>query len=171
MEDSDDIELPARLYRVQYDKAMTTYDSETGLEAQDTSTSYIFKSKLSFGEALKKHLNWDRHYKSVFISLFSEKSDAEEWLLNMHRLSGCHNCMILEIDTAKVNADILNAQDIVEELGLELSRNAAESNNTLFNEWIAMHRIPADAILRTFTIDDVIRGKIGPSSFCKIILC
>lgn len=77
-------DVPSSLYRVQYGDYMTTYDISEGLEAVDTVTLYDDggdeqedDTLQEFGDAVEQHLSWDTDYKSIFISLFSQRRHAE----------------------------------------------------------------------------------------------
>lgn len=86
-------DVPSTLYRVQYEDSMTTYDVYEGLEADDTVTLYDGEwdeneddTLQEFGDAVEQHLNWDRGYRSIFFSLFSQRRHAENWMLERHTL-------------------------------------------------------------------------------------
>ncbi|KAK2738163.1 hypothetical protein FQN55_000783 [Onygenales sp. PD_40] len=141
----DPNDLPhKRLYRVQYDESMTGYDVHDGLEAEDTLGNDDFKG------AVKRHLNWDRR-RSMFISLFSDKRHAENWLWKRRSTNG----KILEIDPTQLEY-IYRAQDLVNVLRLKVRDEAQAS---IPHEYLVAHWVPPQAIISCHTIDEIERAR------------
>lgn len=145
---------------------MTTYDIYEGLEAIDTVTLYDEgrdeeeeeDTIQEFGDAIERHLSWDRPYESIFISLFSQRRHAENWMLDRHKRFGSRNCTLLQIDTTTLNGFfIFRAQEIVDALSLSTTEAARAS---VAGEYLIAHYIPPRAITRSQTVDDIIAGKL-----------
>lgn len=103
---------------------MTTYDFHRGLEARDIDTLYSEEEDLEFSDAVEGHLNWDRQ-RSMFISLFSERRHAENWMLERHSRFRSRNCTLLEIDTAILqNSYVFRAEEIVDVFSLSINNGA-----------------------------------------------
>lgn len=157
--DLDTQQLP-RLYRVQYDESQTTYEIGTGLKAQDTDTFYDawYDMFVDFGGAVEQHLNWDHNYTSIFISLFSEKRHAENWLLDRHSKRDCGNCTLLEIDATQLG-HVYEAQELVESLSLIVPEKAKAS---ISKEYLVAHHITPRAIIRRITLDEIKQVSMLP---------
>lgn len=147
---------------------MTTCDIYEGLEAIDTVTLYDVgrdeeeedDTIQEFGDAVEQHLSWVRHYESIFISLFSQRRHAENWMLDRHKRLGSRNCTLLQIDTTTLNGFfIFRAQEIVDALSLSTPEAAQAS---VAGEYLIAHYIPPRAIIRSQTVDDIIAGKLEP---------
>ncbi|KAJ5111856.1 hypothetical protein NUU61_001486 [Penicillium alfredii] len=156
------------LYRVQYGDSMTTYDIYEGLEAVDTVTLYDDggdeqeeeDTLQEFGDAVEQHLSLDTDYESIFISLFSQRRHAENWMLDRHTRFGSRNCTLLQIDTAALNGlFIFRAEEIVDKLSLSIPEAAQAS---VAREYLIAHYIPPHAIIRSQTVDDIYAGKNAP---------
>ncbi|KAE8351268.1 hypothetical protein BDV28DRAFT_150142 [Aspergillus coremiiformis] len=145
----DPKQLP-RLYRVQYDESMTSYDSQNGLAAQDTDGWYTLR--VDFEVAVEQHLNWAANYRSIFISLFSNRTYAENWLLDRHSRVACMNCKLLEIDATQLGSDVYKAQELVDELSLSVPNKAEAS---ISKEYLVAHQIPPCAIKKCCTLDEI----------------
>ncbi|RAL09375.1 uncharacterized protein BO97DRAFT_472436 [Aspergillus homomorphus CBS 101889] len=149
-------DVPTTLYRVQYGDSMTAYDIHEGLEAADTVTFYdndggdeqeVEDTLQEFGDAVEQHLNWDTGYESMFISLFSQRRHAENWI----------NCTLLQISTAPLNGfSIFRAEEIVDALSLAIPEAARAS---VAREYLIAHYIPPRAIIRSQTVDDILAGR------------
>ena len=154
-------EIPPILYRVQYGESMTTYDSDRGLEARDIDTLYNEEEDLEFSDAVEGHLNWDRQV-SMFISLFSDRRRAENWMLERHSRFRSRNCILLEIDMAVLrNSYVFCAEEIVDVFSLSIN-NGAQAG--IDQEYLVVHYIPPCAIIRREFVDEIERGK--SSSYC-----
>lgn len=163
-------DVPGTLYRVQYGDSMTTYDIYEGLEADDTVTFYDDggdeqeedDTLQGFGDAVEQHLSWDTDYKSIFISLFSQRRHAENWMLERHTRFGSRNCTLLQINTAALHGFfIFRAEEIVDALSLSIPEAAQAS---VAREYLIAHYIPPRAIIRSQTVHDILAGKITPFS-------
>lgn len=163
-------DVPGTLYRVQYGDSMTTYDIYEGLEADDTVTFYDDggdeqeedDTLQEFGDAVEQHLSRDTDYKSIFISLFSQRRHAENWMLERHTRFGSRNCTLLQINTAALHGFfIFRAEEIVDALSLSIPEAAQAS---VAREYLIAHYIPPRAIIRSQTVHDILAGKITPFS-------
>ncbi|PLN84982.1 hypothetical protein BDW42DRAFT_161387 [Aspergillus taichungensis] len=158
-------DVPGSLYRVQYEDSMTTYDIYGGLKAVNTVTLYDDDGDeqeedidpQEFGDAVQQHLTWDTDYESTFISLFSQRRHAENWMLDRHTRLGSRNCTLLQIDTAALNGFfIFRAQEIVDALSLSIPEAAQAS---VAKEYLIAHCIPPRAIIRSQTVDEIIAAR------------
>lgn len=146
-------EIPATLYRVQYAESVTTYDSDGGLEAQDPDTIYNEADDLDyFLDAIERHLNWEPE-DSIFISLFCDKKDAEDWMLERSSQFVSTDCALLEIDmTELLGFYVFRAQEIVDMFSLSVSR---QTHPTITGEYLVVHYIPPASILSCRTVADI----------------
>jgi hypothetical protein len=128
--------IPQFLYRVHYEESATIYSPDRGFETQGTIPVHNFNR--DFGDAVQRHLNWDHESRSVFISLFSIKCHARNWMKTRitHR-------NLYKINTRALrDSYVFRAQQIKDDLGLSVRETALAS---LRNEYPVLHRIPAAA--------------------------
>lgn len=162
-------DVPTSLYRVQYEDSMTAYDIHEGLEAADTVTFYDEDGEdeqeaedtlQEFGDAVEQHLGWDTDYESMFISLFSQRRHAENWMLDRYTCLGSRNCTLLQISTAALNGFfIFRAEEIVDALSLSIPEAAQAS---VAKEYLTAHYIPPRVIIRSQSADEILAGKLTP---------
>ena len=169
-------DVPGHLFRVQYGECATAYDTDEGLEAADTVTLYDDDDEeeegeekegndalQEFGNAVERHLSWDTNYQSIFISLFSQRRHAENWMLDRHTRHQSENCTLLQISTKALNGFfIFRAKHIVGALSLSIPEAAKAS---VTREFLIAHYIPPRAIIRSQTVDEVLAGKL--TSWCE----
>ena len=107
-------------------------------------------------------MSWDTDYRSIFISLFSQRRHAENWMLERHTRFGSRNCTLLQIDTANLVAFfIFRAEEIVDALSLSIPEAAQAS---VAREYLIAHYVPSRAIIGSQTVDDILAGKVTPFS-------
>lgn len=112
------------------------FDIRDGLEAQDIDTFYTYYDMfVDFIGAVERHLKWDTGYRSIFISLFSDKIHAENWLLDRHSRFECRNCRLLEIDATQLEY-VYKAQVLVDSLSLYVRNKAKPS---ISKEYLVAH--------------------------------
>ncbi|KAL2788007.1 hypothetical protein BJX66DRAFT_266833 [Aspergillus keveii] len=139
--------IPQFLYRVGYEGSATVYYPDIGLISQDTRS--IYAQDDDFGDAVDCHLNWSRKRKSRFISLFSDRTHAENWMNRQLKALNNENCNskywnLLEIDTTALSDSYLfHAHEIVTSLDLDVKAIASAS---IKGEYLVVHRVPAAAI-------------------------
>ncbi|KAJ5543648.1 hypothetical protein N7513_004780 [Penicillium frequentans] len=163
-------DVPTSLYRVQYGDSMTAYDIHEGLEAADTVTFYdddggdeqeAEDTLQEFGDEVEQHLSWNTDYKSMFISLFSQRRHAENWMLDRYTRLGSRNCTLLQISTATLNGFLIfRAEEIVDALSLSIPEAAQAS---VAREYLIAHYIPPRAIIRSQSVDEMLAGPLRPS--------
>lgn len=154
-------EIPPVLYRVQYSESATTYDADGGLQALDINTLYNVDSLHGFRDALEQHLKWDKRYISIFISLFSTRRHAENWMLERHSRFRSKNCSLLKINMAELrDCYVFRAEELIDALSLSVPEAAKES---IAKEYLVVHYIPPIAITGRHTIHDIERGRISLS--------
>jgi hypothetical protein len=147
------------LYRVQYDSCMTIFDRLSSFAARDTETFYDerYDMFVDFGGAVEDHLSWNKNRPSLFISLFANKRHAENWAL---RWSERHNgivCEIFEINGFSLaGLFVYHAEELLRFLPLHIPE-AAEAS--IADEYLLAHHIPIQAVERSWTSEDVKRGK------------
>lgn len=135
-------------------RSLTTYDIDEGLKAQNIPA---INNKEDFGDAVTWHLTWDHECRSMFISLFSDKRHAENWMLQRKSQYRSKNCTILEIYTAELgNSKVFRAEKIVDILSLPIPKKASAS---VAKEYLVAHRIPPVAIVRTQSVEEYEKGK------------
>lgn len=163
-------DVPITLYRVQYEDTMTAYDIYEGLQADGTVTLYDGEGDeqeeddtlQEFGDAVEQHLSWDPDYSRIFISLFSQRRHAENWMLERHTRLGSRNCTLLQIITAALHRFfIFRTEEIVDALALSISEAAQAS---VAREYLIAHYIPPRAIIISQTAHDILAGKSTPFS-------
>jgi hypothetical protein len=146
-------EIPRILYRVQYRDSRTAYWADGGLEAEDIDTRYNEEDLVGFSDAVQRHLNWDRQYMTMFISLFSDRRHAENWMLKRHSRFHDRDCTLLEIDMNSLRDHyVFRAEEIVDALSLSI-RTAAQAS--VAKEYLVVHCIPPIAVLRSQTVHDI----------------
>ncbi|KAK9850290.1 hypothetical protein MYU51_012157 [Penicillium brevicompactum] len=153
-------EIPATLYRVQYAESVTTNDSDGGLEAQDAQTIYNEADDLDhFLDAIERHLNW-LHEDSIFISLFGDKNDAEDWMLERSSRFVSTDCALLEIDmTELLGFYVFRAQEIVDMFSLAIPH---QTRRTIAGEYLVVHYIPPASIVSSRTVSDIENSRRAP---------
>ena len=72
-------DLPDALYRVNYPGSRTTFSTEQGFEAADTTTTFGPGESNKFKQAIVKHFTWGCRDPLPFISLFSDENHAMNW--------------------------------------------------------------------------------------------
>ncbi|CAG8277099.1 unnamed protein product [Penicillium salamii] len=150
-------EIPATLYRVQYAESVTKYDFDGGLEAQDDETIFDEETGLDdFIDAVERHLSWE-YENTIFISLFADKTHAENWMLERHLRFRSTDCTLLEIDmTELLGFYVFRAQEIVDMFSLSVPNGAY---STVADEYLVVHYIPPSSILSSQTVYDIEFGK------------
>lgn len=142
-------DLPSFLYRVQYPESQTCR-IERGLEAADTTTSFGPGGLDEFRQAVQNHFTWRYRGRSPFISLFSDRSHAENWGrsepwrgLN----SRIRDWSLHTIDTSLLLGEtmVFKLSRLVEDLGVTVPERARQHEH---GSYICLHRIPAQAIVQ-----------------------
>lgn len=140
-------QIPARLYRVQYDDSATIYQHPHKSLMTHNSAGYHVGSIIgchNFKHAMKRHLSWNKTNRSIFVSLFSERDHAVKWMRRMNwNHKGGGNFRLLEIDTSHIGTFVFKASELVETLGLDIPDRAREC---VSNEYLVTYKIPCHAI-------------------------
>ena len=148
MDDYICLNLPSELYRVHYSGSRTAFSTEQGFEASDTTTTFGPGELNELKQAIEKHFTWGCRDPLPFISLFSDRSHAENWDCKepwrgygnsegdwaLHTISTTH----LE------SKNFFKLSDLVEKLYLEIPEGAKQHIHGAF---IYLHHIPATAIV------------------------
>lgn len=150
-------ELPHTLYRVQYDETMTIEGDDGSLKAQDTTT--VHSEAKSLSEAAERHLNWDKEYTSIFISTFSERAHAHNWMLQRKSCFNCRECGLFTIDTAALGpgVDVFSAEELVDVLRLDIINRAEAS---IAGQYLVAYGIPPEAVLKYESLDKIEQSKL-----------
>ncbi|KAJ5194309.1 hypothetical protein N7491_001646 [Penicillium cf. griseofulvum] len=135
-------QLPERLYRVQYDKSITK-DMEPGLVATDM--QHFTAVQTEFGTLVERHINnLNDQGNSIFISTFSNKAKAEDWMCRKWRVYG-KGAQILEIETRHLgHGYVYRAGAVAQSLKLDISHTTYDD---LCSEYLILHFVPARAIV------------------------
>jgi hypothetical protein len=143
--------IPQTLYRVDYDDTLTTYDSEMGFQAGDTTTFLSdFQIEL-FVISVEAHRDWHSRIRSPYISLFSDRENAENWATRWE-LYNSRPCQIVEIDgTRLADSRVYCVRDLQNQFGLSGPRNS---------EYLCLHRIPKKAIVSRQSTQNVVNCRL-----------
>ncbi|KXG54265.1 uncharacterized protein PGRI_074090 [Penicillium griseofulvum] len=135
-------QLPERLYRVQYDKS-TTKDMEPGLAATDMQHFTVVPTE--FGTLVERHINnLNDQGNNIFISTFSSKAKADDWMCRKWRSYG-KGAQILEIETKNLgHGYVYRAGAVAHALKLNVSFTTYDD---LCSEYLIFHFVPARAIV------------------------
>lgn len=151
-------QIPPRLYRVQYNGSATIYHPDTSLMTRNRVKFHVNSliGHISFGHAVEQHLNWDKTDGSIFISLFSDRTHAVNW---MHSMKSNHegggNFRFLEVDSSQIGTPVFKASEIVEALGLDIPGGASDS---VKNEYLVTNLIPGHAVVNCQSVEEIPRG-------------
>ena len=143
--------IPRVLFRVQnIDPDFGTkvkYDVNDGFEASDPQT--LHHNKYNFKRSVSKHLNWKwwgDFEPSPYISTFEDERHAKNWArkwCDRHQ----HDCKIFTIRTSELDNYLFRVVDLVDELGIDLNTiGRGLPRNTVKDDYLCLHRIPASAI-------------------------
>lgn len=149
---------PSKLYRVHYEAAGTEYSDDNGF----VSPSKHHPQQLSdddFWRAGRLHFNWntdntlwDDNWR-ILISTFSNKVHAVNWARRYETSHPGQKVKITTMDTSplkKVDTPVFNAQSMINEMELPLKRGLRPKN--FADEFLVLHHIPADSIVRQETL-------------------
>jgi hypothetical protein len=130
--------IPEKLYRVHLPDSWTALDY-TGFVAADTEP-LCPRDERTLARRLRSHD--DRHSKvpSIFISVFSDRTHAENWASKVSRNK---QFLIAEINGWFLrDSYVFNARNVHARLGLRIPRAAGNED-----EYLVLHYIPRDAIV------------------------
>ena len=152
-------QIPARLYRVQYDDSATMYRHPyTSLMTRNSVRfhDYGIIGRYNFGDVVGRHLSWDKIIQSIFISLFSDRSHAVNcmrWMNLNHEGGG--DFRLLEIDTSQIRTSVFKASELVETLSLHIPDRARDC---VSNEYLVTYHIPHHAIVGCQSVEEIPQG-------------
>ncbi|KAF4984694.1 hypothetical protein FDECE_17037 [Fusarium decemcellulare] len=141
--------LPTELYRVHYVGSQTTFSSDEGLVAADTTK--IYNDGVSLGRAVVNHFTWGSRESSPFISLFSDREHAESWALKEPWRGASRDAQegdwaLLVIETQLLEEAWLGkVSQLVSVLKLRIPDRAAQH---IRGSFLCLHKIPAAAIVQ-----------------------
>jgi hypothetical protein len=153
--------IPQRLYRIDYDASLTTYDSKTGFQAGDTTTFLSdFQTEL-FLTSVETHRDWHSRTRSPYISMFADKENAETWARRWEFYNG-RPCDIVEIDsTMLADSRVYYIQDLQNRLSLGGPRNS---------EYLCLHHIPKKAIVSRRSTQAVVNGMLNIRARGRLVI-
>ncbi|KAI0966498.1 hypothetical protein F4678DRAFT_288107 [Xylaria arbuscula] len=147
-------ELPSDLYRIQYE----------GLVAADTTKTY--QSMEAFGTSVTLHFTWNYRGRSPFISLFSDKSYAENWgckepWLGAEATQEDNWCLCSIATDLLEDTVVFKLSRLVKHLGLELPEGAEKH---IEGGYIYLHKIPHSAVVEQVMGNDIRNSQSSRSS-------
>ena len=150
--------LPRNLYRVQYPWCQTAL-SGNGLAAKDTNVTYSEDEMDAFGESITNQLTW--HYRGAqpYITCFSDKDHAENWVLKEPwnpSERDKDSWSLLTIDARLMPEIYVFKLDYLEtHLELELQERATQHKK---GAYLCLHTIPTSAIVNSASPREVKEG-------------
>ncbi|KAK0672647.1 hypothetical protein QBC41DRAFT_313085 [Cercophora samala] len=161
--------LPHELYRVQYPESQTSYTWQ-GLQAANTITVYkdSDEDRSQFKHDVKSHFTWHYRGNSPFISLFSDKTYAENWARSepwRGRNPQAEQWAVLTIDTTtllKEGINLFKLQTLVDKFDLQIPK-AAQTH--IRHAYICLHEIPTAAITEARGPCELKYHGLVPSTF------
>jgi len=148
-------DLPKYLYRVQYTNCATRWSTD-GLFAVDGSTMYGNNDINALAESVERQFNWSNRRVTPWISLFSDYDHAKNWALRSYDSDG-KEFTLLTVDTSRCTAVCtFKLETLRQELNLRIPHGA---RSHLPGCYLALHRIPDDAIVSVQTHYDICNGK------------
>jgi hypothetical protein len=73
-------DLPDELYRGHYPESRTTFSSLEGFTAAHTTKTFDTNELAEFKQAIKNQFTWSCRANLPFVSLFSDREFAENWV-------------------------------------------------------------------------------------------
>ncbi|MCJ1425256.1 hypothetical protein MMC29_003144 [Sticta canariensis] len=149
-------DVPPELYRVDYPGSRTTWTSQEGFKATDTSRTFGGNDLLDFKRSIEKSFTWSCRDPSPFISLFSDREHAENWgcrepWLGNHRSERSEGgWKLYVIDTTELRRTTLffKLSSLVRGLSLDIPEMAQQH---IEGAYLCLHRIPPAAVAEVRT--------------------
>lgn len=152
---SDQTSLPKELYRVQYPGCQTSYSPALGLHAKDTSTFYSENQDDAFRLSIIHQFTWGWRQPTPYISVFSDKTHAENWALSHSKRTGSI-CEVRSIDTQELrDVYVFQLKDLEVKLKCEIPEKASQH---IDGAYLCLHHIPNGAISLVTTTQDIEDG-------------
>jgi hypothetical protein len=154
-------DLPNELYRVHYAGSRTSFSSQQGFAASDTTKTFRYDELNEFKQAIGKQFTWSFRESLPFISLFSDKRHAEDWACKepwRGRQGPDEDWTLYVINTVELpeTTQVFRLSDLVEKLSLGIPEVAKQHIQGAF---LCLHHIPASAIVASRTPSEIKRGK------------
>jgi hypothetical protein len=154
-------DLPKELYRVHYAGRRTSFSSQQGFAASDTTKTFRYNKLNEFKKAIRKQFTWSCRESLPFISLFSKKRHTQDWDCKepWHRRQGLDEDWTLHvINTVELpeKTQVFRLCDLVEKLSLGIPEVAKQHIQGAF---LYLHHIPVLAIVASKTPLEIKRGK------------
>lgn len=154
-------DLPNELYRVDYAGSRTSFSSQQGFAASDTTKTFCYDELNEFKQAIRKQFTWSCRESLPFISLFSNKRHAEDWGRKEPWRGGQgqdEGWTLYVINTVKLpeTTQVFRLNDLVDKLSLGIPEVAKQHIQGAF---LCLHHIPASAIVASKTLAEIKRGK------------
>jgi hypothetical protein len=156
-------DLPNELYRVHYAGSRTSFSSQQGFAASDTTKTFRYDELNEFKQAIRKQFTWSCRESPPFVSLFSDKRHAEDWGREepwRGRQGPDEDWTLYVINTVELpeTTQVFRLSDLVEKLSLGIPEVAKQHIQGAF---LCLHHIPASAIVASKTPSEIKRGKYG----------
>ena len=155
-------DVPPELYRVDYPGSRTTWTSQEGFKAADTSRAFGGKDLLDFKRSIEKSFTWSYRDPLPFISLFSDREHAENWgckepWLRDDRSEGGWTLYVIDTTEIRGTTSFFKLSSLVRRLSLEIPRSAQQH---IQGAYLCLHRIPPAAVAEKRTPAQVEEGGL-----------
>ncbi|KAJ2906147.1 hypothetical protein MKZ38_002862 [Zalerion maritima] len=173
--------LPDNLYRVTYPGSQTAYSAESGLSAIDTTATFdlgTITGQYRFKLAVENQFTWSNRQPSTLISLFSSSHHALEWARKepwRRRGRGRGQepqdgwtLQVVETYRLEATTKLYRLRDLVRLLDVEIYGGAREH---IDGAVVCMHRVPADAIRDSLTIEHSVLMDADKLQVLGSLLC
>lgn len=154
-------DVPPKLYRIDYPGSRTTWTSQEGFKATDTSRTFGGKDLLDSKRSIEKSFTWSCRDPSPFISLFSDREHAENWgcrepWLGNHRTEGGWTLYVIDTTESRRTTLFFNFSSLVRGLSLDIPERAQQH---VEGAYLSLHRIPPAAVIEERTPAQVEEGE------------
>ncbi len=154
-------DVPPELYRVDYPGSRTTWTSQEGFKATDTSRTFGGKDLLNYKRSIEKSFTWSCRDPLPFISLFSDREHAENWgcrepWLGNHRSEGGWTLYVIDTIELRRTTLFFKLSSLVRRLSLDIPRGAQQH---IEGAYLCLHRIPPAAVVEKRTPAQVEEGE------------
>ena len=155
-------DVPPELYRVDYPGSRTTWTSQEGFKATDTSRAFGEKDLPDFKESIVRSFTWGCRDPLPFISLFSDREHAENWgckkpWLGNHRSEGGWALYVIDTTELRSTTLLFKLSNLVRRLSLNIPQGAQQH---IEGAYLCLHRIPTAAIVEKRTPAQVEEGEL-----------
>ena len=162
-------DVPPKLYRVNYPGSRTTWTSQEGFRATDTSRTFGGKDLLDFKRSIEKSFTWSCRDPSPFISLFSDREHAENWgctepWLGNRRSEGGWTLCVIDTTELRTTTLFFKLSSLVKGLSLDIPERAQQH---VEGAYLCLHCITPTAVVEERTMAQVEEGECRCTRFKK----